>query len=60
MERTPPSNCGSKSRQVVVPVAIRNEIVISSEISANGKSSHIKKSIRTIRKLISGSEKRIV
>nr|XP_043620174.1 kinesin-like protein KIN-14L [Erigeron canadensis] len=43
-------------------VSIRNEIIISSEIrtsTANGKSSHIRKSIRTIGKLINGSEKRI-
>ncbi|PWA37704.1 hypothetical protein CTI12_AA590230 [Artemisia annua] len=43
-------------------VAIRNEIIISSEIrtsTANGKSSHIRKSFRTIGKLINGSEKRI-
>ncbi|KAM0008066.1 putative minus-end-directed kinesin ATPase [Helianthus debilis subsp. tardiflorus] len=70
MDRTPP-NSASKSRQVkplVLPktpesqVSIRNEIVISSEIrgsTANVKSSHIRKSLRTIGKLINGSEKRI-
>lgn len=42
-------------------VSIRNEIIISSEIrtsTANVKTSHIRKSIRTIGKLINGSEKR--
>ncbi|KAI7747486.1 hypothetical protein M8C21_025902 [Ambrosia artemisiifolia] len=65
-------NSASKSRQVkplVLPktpeshVSIRNEIIISSEIrastAANVKSSHIRKSLRTIGKLINGSEKRI-
>ncbi|KAD5317519.1 hypothetical protein E3N88_17465 [Mikania micrantha] len=75
IERTPKSpmapNSAMKSRQVkplVLPktpesqVSIRNEIIISSEIrgsTANVKSSHIRKSLRTIGKLINGSEKRI-
>ncbi|XP_076908617.1 kinesin-like protein KIN-14L [Bidens hawaiensis] len=69
-DRTPP-NSATKSRQVkplVLPktpeaqVSIRNEIIISSDIrgsTANVKPSHIRKSLRTIGKLINGSEKRV-
>lgn len=41
-------------------VSIRNEIAISTEIKAKSSSHHIKKSLRTIGKLMIGSDKRFV